>query len=326
MTGSDLPAGRVTFLFTDIEGSTRLLRALGERYAEALSDHRRLLRACFVQHGGVEVDTQGDSFFVSFPDAVEALAAAEDAQRALSAHGWSGAELRVRMGLHTGEPLVTDGHYVGIDVHRGARIAAAAHGGQVVVSERTHELVCAGEAPPVTLRDLGLHRLKDLPEPERIFQLVAGGLPSSFPPLRTHEAAVEAAGLPDYSLAPADVPCPYKGLLPFQPEDRELFFGREQLVKDLAERLRGSRVLAVVGPSGSGKSSLVRAGLVPALQGVLGEARHAAIVTPGVHPLRQLERSGEAALLVIDQFEELFTLCRDEQERSRLHRSAARPC
>ena len=144
----DLPAGRVTFLFTDIEGSTRLLRALGERYAEALSDHRRLLRACFVRHGGVEVDTQGDSFFVSFPDAVEALAAAEDAQRALFAHGWSGAELRVRMGLHTGEPLVTDGHYVGIDVHRGARIAAAAHGGQVVVSERTHELVCAGEAPP----------------------------------------------------------------------------------------------------------------------------------------------------------------------------------
>ena len=262
------------------------------------------------------MDTQGDSFFVSFPDAVEALAAAEDAQRALLAHGWSGAELRVRMGLHTGEPLVTDGHYVGIDVHRGARIAAAAHGGQVVVSERTHELVCAGEAPPVTLRDLGLHRLKDLPEPERIFQLVARGLPSSFPPLRTHEAAIEAAGLPDYSLAPADVPCPYKGLLPFQPEDRELFFGREQLVKDLAERLRGSSVLAVVGPSGSGKSSLVRAGLVPALQGVVGEARHAAIVTPGVHPLRQLERSGEAALLVIDQFEELFTLCRDEQERT----------
>ena len=312
----DLPAGRVTFLFTDIEGSTRLLRALGERYGEALSDHRRLLRACFVQHGGVEVDTQGDSFFVSFPDAVEALAAAEDAQRALVAHGWSGAELRVRMGLHTGEPLVTDGHYVGIDVHRGARIAAAAHGGQVVVSERTHELVCAGEAPPVTLRDLGLHRLKDLPEPERIFQLVARGLPSSFPPLRTHEEAIEAAGLPDYSLAPADVPCPYKGLLPFQPEDRELFFGREQLVKDLAERLRSSSVLAVVGPSGSGKSSLVRAGLVPALQGVVGEARHAAIVTPGVHPLRQLERSGEAALLVVDQFEELFTLCRDEQERT----------
>ena len=312
----DLPAGRVTFLFTDIEGSTRLLRALGERYGEALSDHRRLLRACFVRHGGVEVDTQGDSFFVSFPDADEALAAAEDAQRALVAHGWSGAELRVRMGLHTGEPLVTDGHYVGIDVHRGARIAAAAHGGQVVVSERTHELVCAGEAPPVTLRDLGLHRLKDLPEPERIFQLVARGLPSSFPPLRTHEEAIEAAGLPDYSLAPADVPCPYKGLLPFQPEDRELFFGREQLVKDLAERLRGSSVLAVVGPSGSGKSSLVRAGLVPALQEVVGEARHTAIVTPGVHPLQQLERSGEAALLVVDQFEEVFTLCRDEQERS----------
>ena len=259
-----LPTGTVTFLFTDIEGSTRLLHTLGERYAEALTDHRRLLRAAFTLHRGVEVDTQGDSFFIAFADPSGALAAAEQAQRALSSHAWpEGEALHVRMGLHTGEPLVVDGHYVGIDVHRGARIAAAAHGGQVVVSERTSRLV---ENGPVTLRELGGHRLKDLPEPERLFQLVAEGLPSSFPPLRVEQEAIEAAGLPDYSLPPADVPCPYKGLLPFEPEDSELFFGREQLAEDLAARLTESSFLAVVGPSGSGKSSLVRAGVVPALQ------------------------------------------------------------
>src|SRR6266545_6152141 len=141
-----LPTGTVTFLFSDIEGSTRLLQALGERYAEALADHRRLLRASFARHGGVEVDTQGDSFFVAFPDPTDAIAAAEEGQRSLAEHSWPEDDLRVRMGLHTGEPLVTDGHYVGIDVHRGARIAAAAHGGQVVVSERTRQLVSGGEA------------------------------------------------------------------------------------------------------------------------------------------------------------------------------------
>ena len=202
-----LPAGRVTLLFTDIEGSTRLLRALGDRYAEVVMDHRRLLRATFARHGGVEVDTQGDSFFVAFPDPREALAAAEEGQRDLSAHPWPDDELRVRMGLHTGDPLVADGHYVGIDVHRGARIAAAAHGGQVIISERTSDLLSERGAPSVTLRDLGLHRLKDLPEPERLFQLVADGLLANFPPLRVHEEAIEAAGLPDYSVPPADVPC-----------------------------------------------------------------------------------------------------------------------
>jgi class 3 adenylate cyclase len=248
-----LPTGTVTFLFSDIEGSTRLLRALGDRYAQALADHRRLLRASFARHGGVEVDTQGDSFFVAFPDPTEAIAAAEEGQRALAAHPWPEGELRVRMGLHTGEPLVADGHYVGIDVHRGARIAAAAHGGQVIVSARTNELVSDPGTPAVTLRDLGAHPLKDLPEPERLFQLVVDGMPSSFPPLRVHEEAIEAAGLPDYSLPPADVPCPYKGLLTFEPEDSELFFGREQLVEDITARLTASRFLAVVGPSGSGK-------------------------------------------------------------------------
>jgi len=312
----DLPAGRVTFLFTDIERSTLLLRALGERYADVLTDHRRLLRASFLRHGGVEVDTQGDSFFVAFSDPRDALSAAEEGQRALMAHGWPDGELRVRMGVHTGDPLVTDGSYVGIDVHRGARIAAAAHGGQVIVSERTMELVSVNGAPLFRLRDLGQHHLKDLPAPERIFQLVADGLPTNFPPLRVHEEAIEAAGLPDYSRPPADVPCPYKGLLPFEPEDRDLFFGREQLVEDLAARLDVSSFLAVVGPSGSGKSSLVRAGVVPALQSTAGRTLRAAISTPGPHPIAQLERTDGVSLLVFDQFEEVFTLCRDERERA----------
>ena len=134
----NLPTGTVTFLFTDIEGSTRLLHALGDGYAGVLTDHRRLLRDAFARHDGVEVDTQGDSFFVAFADARCAVAAAVDAQTALARHAWPrGTEVRVRMGVHTGEPLASDGHYVGVDVHRGARIAAAAHGGQTLVSERT---------------------------------------------------------------------------------------------------------------------------------------------------------------------------------------------
>lgn len=155
----ELPRGTVTFLFTDIEGSTRLLAELGaDGYAEALAGHRRVLRAAFARHDGVEVDTQGDAFFVAFPTAPGALAAAAEAQAEL--------ELPVRMGLHTGTPLLTEEGYVGTDVNRAARIAAAGHGRQVLVSAAVATLVGAGE-----LRDLGKHRLKDLSAPERIFQL-----------------------------------------------------------------------------------------------------------------------------------------------------------
>src|SRR5918995_2382886 len=309
----ELPAGTVTFLFTDIEGSTRLLHELGDVYAGVLLDHRRLLREAFVRHGGVEVDTQGDSFFVAFADPRGAVAAVVDAQMALARHVWpDGAAVRVRMGLHTGKPLVAGDHYVGVDVHRGARIAAAAHGGQALVSERTREIV--GEVAPGAMRDLGAHRLKDLPEPERLYQLVIDGLPSSFPPPRVYEEALEAAGLPDYSLPPADVPCPYKGLVAFEPEDADLFFGREQLVEALAGRLEDAPFLAIVGASGSGKSSLVRAGVTPALQGRDGTL-HAALFSPGKRPLAELAAGGDARLLVVDQFEEVFTLCRDEEER-----------
>src|SRR5918995_1883820 len=281
----ELPAGTVTFLFTDIEGSTRLLHELGDVYAGVLLDHRRLLREAFVRHGGVEVDTQGDSFFVAFADPRGAVAAVVDAQMTLARHAWpDSAAVRVRMGLHTGEPLVAGDHYVGVDVHRGARIAAAAHGGQALVSERTRELV--GDATPGALRDLGAHRLKDLPEPERLYQLVIDGLPSSFPPPRVYEDALESAGLPDYSLPPADIPCPYKGLAPFEAGDEDVFFGREQLVEDLVGRLDEAPFLAVVAPSGNGKSSLVRAGVVPELQ--RRDGLRAAIFSPGEHPLAEL--------------------------------------
>ncbi|MBA2360337.1 MAG: adenylate/guanylate cyclase domain-containing protein [Actinobacteria bacterium] len=166
----DLPMGTVTFLFTDIEGSTRLLRQFGpERYAEALADHRRVLRDAFVAQGGVEVDTQGDAFFVAFPTAAGAAGSARVGQRALAS-----GPIAVRMGLHTGTSTVAAEGYVGIDVHRGARVAALAHGGQVIVSASTAALL-----EDELLRDLGPHRLKDFDGPARLFQLGV----AEFPPL-----------------------------------------------------------------------------------------------------------------------------------------------
>src|SRR6478609_9380664 len=160
----DLPTGVVTLLFTDVEGSTRLLHELGDDYGDALHEHRRRLRVAFAEHEGVEVDTQGDAFFVAFARASDAVAAAADSQRALA-----DGPVRVRMGLHTGEPLTADRGYVGFDVHRAARIAAAGHGGQVLLSQATVDLTGA------EVRDLGLHRLKDLSAPERLFQLGTEG-------------------------------------------------------------------------------------------------------------------------------------------------------
>ena len=152
----ELPSGTVTLLFTDIEGSTRLLHELGERYAGALAEHRRLVREAVSEHGGVEVDTQGDAFFVAFERASDAVAAARDVQTALAS-----GPVRVRIGLHTGEPVATEEGYVGTDVHRAARIMGAGHGGQVLVSEATRRLLDS----TVQLRDLGEHRLKDLSAP-----------------------------------------------------------------------------------------------------------------------------------------------------------------
>jgi class 3 adenylate cyclase len=180
-----LPGGTVTFLFTDIEGSTRLLQELGDAYGDVVRDHRLLLRESLGDKGGTEVDTQGDAFFYSFPRARDAVAGAVAAQRALSTHEWpEGREVRVRMGLHTGEPSVGDEGYLGLDVVRAARICSAGHGGQILLSETTRALL-GNELPDgVAIVDLGQQHLKDV-QHERIYQLAVDG-DESFPPLKTH--------------------------------------------------------------------------------------------------------------------------------------------
>jgi YVTN family beta-propeller protein len=192
---ADLPSGAVTFLFTDIEGSTRLVKQLRERYGEVLEEHQRLLRAAFEAHAGHEVDTQGDSFFVAFASAREALLAAVEGQLALSSHPWpEGVEIKVRMGLHTGQAVASGGRYTGLAVHRAARIGAAGHGGQVLVSQATQTLLEDEEEDlHIFLRDLGQQRLKDLDRPVRLYQAAADGLPALFPPLRAEAELAQAA-------------------------------------------------------------------------------------------------------------------------------------
>jgi YVTN family beta-propeller protein len=186
---SELPRGTVTLLFTDIEGSTKLLKQLGERYGGVLADQKRILRDAAAARGGREVDNQGDSFFFVFGRANAALGAAVDAQRRLAEHAWpEETEVRVRMGLHTGEPVVGDERYVGLGVHRAARIGAVAHGGQVLLSGATRELV-EDEVDGVAVRELGSYRLKDIDRPERLFQLDIDGLRSEFPPLKAEQVA-----------------------------------------------------------------------------------------------------------------------------------------
>ncbi len=192
-TAAERPTGTVTFLFTDIEGSTRLLKELRDDYATALADHQRIIRTALAEHDGAEIDTQGDSFFAAFRGAKDAVGAAVDAQRALAAHEWpGGVRLRVRMGIHTGEPTVGGERYVGLGVHRAARIAAVGHGAQVLVSATTRELLRDDPPPDVSLQDLGEHQLKDMDEPERIYQLAAPGLETEFPPLKTAAPALAA--------------------------------------------------------------------------------------------------------------------------------------
>jgi class 3 adenylate cyclase len=180
-----LPGGTVTFLFTDIEGSTRLLQELGDDYGDVVRDHRLLLREHLGDKGGTEVDTQGDAFFYSFTRARDAVAGAVAAQRALAAHSWPrGSEVRVRMGLHTGEPSVGDEGYLGLDVVRAARICSAGHGGQILLSETTRALLGNDLPEGVSVVDLGQQDLKDV-QHERIYQLAIDG-DQSFPPLKTH--------------------------------------------------------------------------------------------------------------------------------------------
>jgi predicted ATPase/class 3 adenylate cyclase len=231
-----LPAGTITLLFTDLEGSTRLLQALGEKYADVLSRCRQILRTAIGDAGGREVDVTGDGLFAAFPRARDAVTAAVAAQQGLAACAWpAGARVLVRMGLHTGEPTAAAGQYVGLDVHRAARIASAAHGGQVLVSEATYRLVENVLPEGTILRDLGWHVLKDLERPEHLFHLVVPGLPGEFPPLRG-------------AAAPA-------GNLPAEPNE---FIGRQDEVSAIAGLLRQQhvRLLTLTGPGGIGKTRL----------------------------------------------------------------------
>jgi class 3 adenylate cyclase len=189
----ELPGGTLTVLHTDVEASTPLTMHLKDRYPEVLATHQRLLRAAFAANEGHEVDTQGDSFFMVFLRATQAVAAAVASQRALAAEPWpDGGIVRVRIGMHTGEPIRTAHGYTGLDVIRGARIKEAGHGGQVLLSKSTAALIEDALIGGLSLRDLGPHRLKSLPHPERIFQLIIPDLPADFPPLQS----LDARGLP----------------------------------------------------------------------------------------------------------------------------------
>jgi class 3 adenylate cyclase len=183
---SQLPTGTVTFLFTDIEGSVRLIQQLRDRWPAVHADHHRLLRAAFNEAGGREVDVQGDAFFYAFARARDGVVAAAAGQRALASHAWpEQSEVRVRMGLHTGEPSAGEEGYLGLDVARAARICSAGHGGQVLLSQTTRALIAGDEPDGIGVLDLGDHRLKDLARPERIYQLVVAGLQTTFRPLNT---------------------------------------------------------------------------------------------------------------------------------------------
>jgi predicted ATPase/class 3 adenylate cyclase len=224
-----LPSGSVTFLFTDIEGSTRLLEELGETWASALAEHNRLIREGIAAFRGHEVDRQGDAFFIVFEQAADALAAARELQATLAGHPWPGdADLRVRMGIHSGEVTLGPEGYVGVDVHRGARICAAAHGGQVLLSQATLELLGDPEA-----RDLGEHRLKDLTKPVRLYQLLGQGLESEFPPPRS----LDATNLPVQHTPLVD---------------------REDEVATTVALIRGdaAKLVTLTGPGGTGKTRI----------------------------------------------------------------------
>jgi predicted ATPase/class 3 adenylate cyclase len=233
-TKETLPTGTLTFLFTDIEGSTRLAQTLGERFDELLSEHHRILRESFASHGGVEISTEGDAFFVVFTDAAQAVVAAAAAQRALAEHEWSAGEpVRVRMGMHTGRGQLVGDNYGGLDVHLTARVSSAAHGGQVLLTEATKVLVAEGLDDGIAVRPLGSHRLKDFDRQLQIYQLDIEGLQVDFPTIRT--LAARPNNLPT-QLSP--------------------FVGRDREVEEIRELLSKNRLVTLTGPGGTGKTRL----------------------------------------------------------------------
>ena len=232
--GRSLPTGTVTFLRTDVEGSMRLVRELGAAWDDVNVAHIGLIREAVAGHAGVVVRTEGDATFAVFPEARAAVGAAIDAQRALAAHDWpDGIDLRVRMGLHSGEAYLAGDDYGGFEVNRAARIAAVGHGGQILLSDPTRALILDGLADGVEIRDLGTHALRDVPRPERLYQLDVPGLHQDFPPLRT-----AAPGVGDL------------------PERLTSFIGRDEDIDAVAALLEGNRLVTITGPGGIGKTSL----------------------------------------------------------------------
>jgi predicted ATPase/class 3 adenylate cyclase/Tfp pilus assembly protein PilF len=306
-----LPTGTVTFLFTDIEGSTRLLQQLGDRYAEVLATHHRLLSAAIQEAQGQVVDTQGDAVFAVFPRARDALLAAIAAQRAVQAYPWpDGIVPKVRAGLHTGEPVTGETGYVGMDVHRAARIAAAGHGGQTLLSDTTHALVAKDLPEGIALRDLGEHRLKDLAHPHRLFQIVHPGLSDEFPPLRSLDA--------------------HPHNLPIQLTS---FIGRAREIAEVKRLVGAARLVTLTGSGGAGKTRLalqVAADVVECYRDGVWLAEFAPIADAALVPksvasaLSVPEQPGRevtetlvdvlrprALLLVLDNCEHLLAACAD---------------
>ena len=206
---SGLPSGTVTFVFSDIEGSTALLKVLGDRYGDVLDTHRRLMRSCFNERGGVEIDTQGDAFFFAFPRARDAVSAAVEAQRQHATNAWTdGHAVRVRMGLHTGEPAVGSEGYLGIDVVRAARLCTVGRGGQVLLSETTRALVGSSLPDGVSVHTLGERHLKDIDEPERVFELDIEGAPTPAEAGAPDQPPPEPTDTPPVPPRPAPAPPP----------------------------------------------------------------------------------------------------------------------
>jgi class 3 adenylate cyclase/energy-coupling factor transporter ATP-binding protein EcfA2 len=295
---STLPTGVVTFLMSDVEGSTALWESHPGEMAEALVRHDELIAGIVEERGGHFVKSmgEGDSTMSVFDSAMQAARAAIDAARDLAGTTWpNGTPLRARFGLHTGEAQKRGGDYFGTPLNLAARVRGQGHGGEILLSETTATLVSDNLPPGYTIVDLGPHTLKGIKRPEAIKALAGRGL----------QTAGTAAA------------CPYRGLLAFQAHDRHLFFGRENVARDVLEHIMPGRLLAVIGASGSGKSSLLRAGVIAAVEaGELACASRARLITPGAEP--PLDLDGDASeLLVVDQFEDLYAQCDEAERRAR---------